>query len=129
MSKAKLRHIAISVPDKEKAAAFYQKAFGLERVSESNIAVRLSDGTVNLTLLQFVTDEDTGDERGKDFAGLHHMGIIVDDLDSVGKLVEENGARRHAGPPGHDPENAERKYRDPNGVVFDISTAGWDGAK
>ena len=129
MSRAKLRHIAISVPDKEKAAAFYENAFGLERVSESNIAVRLSDGTVNLTLLQFGTDEDAGDERGKDFVGLHHMGLIVGDLEAVGQLVEENGGRHHPGPSGHDPENAERKYRDPNGVVFDISTAGWDGAK
>ena len=29
---AKLRHIAITVPDPEKAAQFYEKAFGLKRV-------------------------------------------------------------------------------------------------
>jgi hypothetical protein len=27
------------------------------------------------------------------------------------------------------PENAEHKFRDPNGIVFDISIHGWDGAK
>ena len=27
------------------------------------------------------------------------------------------------------PQNAEVKFRDPDGVVFDISTRGWDGAK
>ncbi len=129
MTGAKLRHIAIAVPDKEKAAAFYQNAFGMERVSQSGIAVRLSDGTVNLTLLQFRTDEDAGDERGKDFVGLHHIGVIVDDLDETGKLIEDNGGRTHAGPTDTMPENAERKYRDLNGVVIDISTAGWDGAK
>ena len=129
MTGAKLRHIAIAVPDKEKAAAFYQNAFGMERVSQSGIAVRLSDGTVNLTLLQFRTDEDAGDERGKDFVGLHHIGVIVDDLDETGKLIEDNGGRTHAGPAGTVPENAERKYRDLNGVVIDISTAGWDGAE
>ena len=32
MPKGQLRHIAVSVPDKEKAAKFYEEAFGLERV-------------------------------------------------------------------------------------------------
>ena len=56
MQQGKLRHIAISVPDVEKAAAFYESAFGLRRENESSIAIRLSDGTVNLTLLNFPTD-------------------------------------------------------------------------
>ncbi|MHA1109083.1 MAG: VOC family protein [Alphaproteobacteria bacterium] len=126
---AKLRHIAISVPDKEAAALFYENAFGLKRMSESEIAVRLSDGTVNLTLLQFRNDGDAGDERGKDFVGLHHFGIMVDDLDETGKAIEAAGGKYHPGPTAHDPANAEHKYRDPNGVVFDISTAGWPGTK
>jgi len=33
MTKGKLRHIAISVPDKEKAAKFYEETFGFERAS------------------------------------------------------------------------------------------------
>lgn len=32
---AKLRHIAITVPDPEKAAEFYTKAFGLKRVGQT----------------------------------------------------------------------------------------------
>jgi catechol-2,3-dioxygenase len=44
MAKAKLRHIAISVPDKETAAKFYEETFGFERVSHSRVATRLSDG-------------------------------------------------------------------------------------
>lgn len=35
MVKGELRHIAISVPDKEKAAKFYEETFGFERVSHS----------------------------------------------------------------------------------------------
>jgi methylmalonyl-CoA/ethylmalonyl-CoA epimerase len=129
MAKCKLRHIAISVPDKEKSAKFYQETFGFERVSESRVATRLSDGVMNITLLQFETEEDAGDERGKDFVGLHHFGIWVEDIDTMKQVIESKGGTYHPGPTGHAPANAEYKFRDLDGIVFDISTHGWDGAK
>jgi len=130
MPKGQLRHVAISVPDKEKAARFYEEAFGLERVSESRVATRLTDGVMNLTLLQFQTQEDAGDERGKDFVGVHHFGFWVDDEAEAIADVESHGGKYHPGPTGAGaPQNAEVKFRDPDGVVFDISTHGWDGAK
>ena len=126
---AKLRHIAISVPDKERAARFYENAFGLKRMSQSEVSVRLSDGTVNLTVLQFRDEGDAGDERGKDFVGLHHFGVMVDDLEESRRAIEENGGTFHPGPTAHNPENAEHKFRDPYGIVFDISTLAWPGTK
>jgi catechol 2,3-dioxygenase-like lactoylglutathione lyase family enzyme len=33
---AKLRHIAITVPDPEKAAEFYMRAFGMKKVGETD---------------------------------------------------------------------------------------------
>ena len=80
-------------------------------------------------LLQFETQEDAGDERGKDFVGLHHFGIRVDDIETTKRAIETHGGSFHAGPTAHVPANAEHKIRDPNGIVFDISTHGWDGAK
>lgn len=129
MAKGKLRHLAISVPDKEQAATFYEETFGFERVSHSRVAIRLSDGVMNLTLLQFQTQDDAGDERGKDFVGLHHFGIWVDDIETIRRAIEEHGGKYHPGPTTHLPENAEHKFRDPYGIIFDISTHGWDGAK
>ena len=129
MANGKLRHIAISVPDKEKAANFYEETFGFQRVSQSRVATRLSDGVMNITLLQFETQEDAGDERGKEFVGLHHFGIWVDDIDAITQGIEAHGGKFHQGPTGHAPANAEYKFRDPNGIVSDISTHGWDGAK
>ena len=128
MTKGKLRHLAISVPDKEKAAKFYEDTFGFERVSQSRVATRLSDGVMNITLHQFETEEDAGDERGKDFVGLHHFGILVDDIDSMKHAIEAHSGKYHPGPTGHASANAEHKFRDPNGIVFDISTHSWDGA-
>jgi catechol 2,3-dioxygenase-like lactoylglutathione lyase family enzyme len=124
---AKLRHVAISVPDLQKAAAFYEEVFDMERVRESKVAVNLSDGVMNITLLRFPTDEMAGDERGKDWFGVHHIGFQVDDPDEVGKRVVDHGGiymGKSPGPPGL---NAEDKYRDPDGVVFDLSEEGWVG--
>ena len=79
---AKLRHIAIQVPDLEKAAAFYEGVFDLKRVNkvESPVgnAIALSDGVVNLTLLHF-PEGTKGGKGGPDWAGLHHMGFVVED--------------------------------------------------
>ena len=126
---AKLRHIAVTVTDLKKAAAFYQKTFDLEVHSANDVAVSMSDGVFNLTLLKFPTDEMAGDERGKDFVGLHHFGIWVEDIEAIKRAIEAHGGKAHGGPTGHVPENAEHKFRDPNGIVFDISTHGWDGAR
>lgn len=129
MKQGKLRHIAISVPDVEKAAAFYEAAFSLERVTESKLSIRLSDGIVNLTLLDFPTDADAGDERGADYVGLHHIGIWVDDLQEASRHIKQAGGTFHNMDDAEIAiEHAEHKYRDPFGVVIDVSTLGWPGA-
>jgi catechol 2,3-dioxygenase-like lactoylglutathione lyase family enzyme len=125
---AKLRHIAITVPDPEATAAFYEKTFGLERVYKSNFGVMMSDGTVSLAILHFPTDETAGDERGKDFFGLHHMGFVVDDMEEARTKIKANGGRYHMKVPSRPDSDTEEKYRDPNGVVFDIVTEDYAGS-
>ena len=48
---AHLRHIALSVPDPEKTARFYEKTFGMKRVGtldhDQASGVYLSDGVIN----------------------------------------------------------------------------------
>jgi methylmalonyl-CoA/ethylmalonyl-CoA epimerase len=128
---AKLRHIAISVPDLERSAKFYEDTFGLKRVNYVETpygdGLSLSDGVINLTLLLFHSDAAAGDERGKDFVGIHHFGFIVDDLDGMSRKIEANGGKFHRELKGGGGVDFERKFRDPDGVVFDISHKGWVG--
>ena len=132
---AKLRHIALSVPDPVKAAEFYEKAFGMKRVGEAHVSighgVYLSDGTVNLALLRYTDDEAAGVERGKDWFGLHHFGFWVDDAATARKQVEDAGGTWFMGEPptGDDDSFYEMKFRDPNGNIFDITHNGWSGAR
>ncbi len=130
---AKLRHVAISVPDPEKSAQFYEKVFGMKRVgiteSELSSGIYLSDGVVSLALLDYKTDEAAGEEKGKDFVGVHHFGFWVDDLDKTGDSIEECGGTFFLDlPEEKDSLYYEKKYRDPDGVIFDLSHQGWVGA-
>ena len=61
------------------------------------------------------------------FAGAVHFGFQVDDLAETQRRIEANGGKfffdlgeeRHG--------NFERKFKDPDGVIFDISKRGWQG--
>jgi len=121
----KLRHIALTVPDMEATAKFYEETFGLTRASESKIGILMTDGVVSLAILKFQTDQQAGDERGKDFHGLHHIGFVDDDLDGMTKKIENNGGSYHMRLPDTAEGATEVKFRDPNGVVFDIVDAGY----
>ena len=120
---AKLRHLALSVKDLEESAKFYESAFGMERVRQSDVAIMLSDGVVSLALLHLRSNDNAPDERGPDYIGLHHMGFLVDDVPEASEAVEAAGGTYHgqilnvgAGP------ESERKYRDLNGVVIDVTS-------
>ena len=128
---AKLRHVAMSVHDLEKTAAFYETVFGLDRVAKAETPIgdniMLSDGVINLTLIKF--PEDDGPDA-PDRAGLHHFGFVVDDKDDTIKRIEAMGGAFHMQIPDDLPGvDAETKYRDPNGVVFDIADHDWSQSK
>ena len=130
---AKLRHIAIAVPDPKKTAEFYMNVFGLKQVGETNsplaTGVYLSDGVINVALLKYKTDEAAGKERGKDYVGVHHFGFQVEDLREAGSRIEANGGTFFLDlPEQKDTLYYEQKWRDPNGIIFDISHHGWVGA-
>ena len=131
---AKLRHIALAVPDPQAAAEFYSKVFDMEIIepTHSPIAegVYLSDGTVCLALLNYKTDEAAGLARGQNWGGTHHFGFWCDDLEEQRKRIEDSGGTFFMDLP-HDKKSLyyEMKFRDLHGVVFDISEGGWVGAK
>jgi predicted enzyme related to lactoylglutathione lyase len=122
---AKLRHIAVVVKDLEKAAAFYEKVFELKRVGEEHLemgsGVYLSDGVINLALLKY---------KNPTAAGAHHFGFQVDDLEAAKKKIEAAGGKFFFTlGKSKEEANFEVKYKDPDGVIFDISEKGWTGTK
>src|SRR4029077_4977967 len=59
LSMARLRHFAVCVNDLAKAAKFYETVFDLKRIAREDLdigsAIYMSDGTINLALLNFST--------------------------------------------------------------------------
>ena len=127
---AKIRHIALSVQDPEKTAKVYEDALGLVRVgsTQSVLAdgVYLSDGYLNVALLKYKTDEVAGVAGGKDFVGTHHFGFKVDDAQEARQRIEAHGGQFFMDLPAlKETLYYEEKFRDPEGVIFDISQNGW----
>jgi predicted enzyme related to lactoylglutathione lyase len=131
---ARLRHFAVVVRDLEKSARFYEEVFDLERVGAETLdfasAIYLSDGVINLALLNYHGKRGSGLEDAKNFVGAHHFGFQVDDIAATQKKIEAAGGTFFFDL-GHDQEkeNFERKFKDPDGIIFDISKKGWQGTR
>jgi len=134
----KLKHIAISTQDVEKTARFYIEVFGMKEIARiddpGTRGCFLSDGDINLAILNFKNDQAAGAERGKAYSGLHHIGFEVEDMPTIAaKLAaagstprdDINAALGVGG--GHRKHNVEIKYTAPDGVTVDVSETGWVG--
>jgi methylmalonyl-CoA/ethylmalonyl-CoA epimerase len=116
---AKIRHIALIVPDPEASAKFFEEAFDLKRAGTARRGIYLSDGVINVALLK-----QEGDEK----VGLYHFGMWVDDLDAAEKKVVDAGGTYMGGRPTSPNSFYEAKYQDPLGIIFDLTHKGWIGA-
>jgi len=128
---AKLRHIAIAAEDPYATAEFYKQAFDFVEVRRteprgegSSYGVFLSDGTLNLAVLHFGWDQG----HGLDFRGIHHFGVLVEDVDAATDKLEQLGAKCIAKRPEGVAGFHETKFHGPEKVLFDITAHPWKGA-
>jgi lactoylglutathione lyase len=126
---AKLRHIALSVADCERARKFFEDAFDMKTVERrGDRVVYMTDGTVNVALINR-EGKPLGWDKDELFYGIDHFGMWVDDIAQARRQAEAAGATYVMGK-----ENAapgafyEIKYRDPLGNLFDLTANGWAGA-
>jgi glyoxylase I family protein len=144
----KIKHIALSTQDPEKTAKFYVDVFGMKQIGRvDHPAVSgffLTDGDLNVAVLNFKNDAVAGVERGKEFSGIHHIGFQVDSLEEIALRLAAAGSSRRddvnealgvgQGEPRHANRDAKRrgnvevKYSGPDGVMLDVSETGWVGS-
>ena len=136
---AKIKHIALSTQDVDKTAKFYIDVFGMKEIARIDSpgarGYYLSDGDINFAILKFKTDAAAGEERGKDWSGIHHFGFQVESLEAIAERLAQVGSQRrddinNALGLGRTPQrnaNVEVKYTAPDGVTVDVSETGWVG--
>src|ERR1700722_18979017 len=61
----------------------------------------------------------------KGFVGIHHFGFQCDDLPAQQKKVEAAGGEVFFDLGEPEDDGFERKFKKPNGIVFDINWKGW----
>ncbi|HET9924688.1 MAG TPA: VOC family protein [Methylomirabilota bacterium] len=136
---AKIKHIALSTQDVDKTAKFYIDVFGMKEIARIDSpgarGYYLSDGDLNLAILNFKSDAVAGVERGKGWSGIHHIGFQVESLEAIAERLAAAGSEpRHdinealgVGYGRRDHGNVEVKYTGPDGVTVDVSETGWVG--
>ena len=138
---AQIKHIAIATQDAEKTARFYQEVFGLREVAkldgENAKGYFLSDGNINMAILDFQNDQVAGAEHGKHYSGIHHIGFEVESLEQIAEKMKSVDAHPrddinqalHVGMDSGHTGNVEVKYGGPDGVIIDVSETGWVGTR
>jgi lactoylglutathione lyase len=134
---ARIKHIALTTKDPAKVAAFYKEAFGLREIRRNpRGAVFLTDGYINLAILNWKTEKDADvGANGPNYSGIHHIGFEVEDLDAAAQRLEGVEGKQLTAKDGLDMDmaagthrNFEMKWAGPDGVVIDISHTGWETA-
>jgi methylmalonyl-CoA epimerase len=95
-----IHHVAIVVRDLDQALVFYRDALGLEvadrrQVPEEGVEIAfLPTGEAEIELLQPLTEEGSVarflEKRGE---GLHHICLVLDDVDAAMGRLKAAGAR------------------------------------
>ena len=138
---SKIKHIAIATQDADATAKFYTEVFGLKEIAKINSdnasGYYLSDGNINVAVLDFKNEQVAGPEYGTGFSGIHHIGFEVESLEEIAERLQKAGSNSRddiyqalgVGMGGVAHANVEVKYSGPNGEIIDVSQTGWVGTK
>ncbi len=110
MERPRIRHIAINVQDRDKAAEFYKKVFSMEeKFRGPNGTIYLSDGSVDVALINTTRLP----------WGINHFGFQVESVKKVEEVAEASAISNVPG------AVAESWICDPEGNRVDVSEEGW----
>jgi lactoylglutathione lyase len=119
----RINHIALKVADLDAATRFYENVYGFRRVgtarSRGHLSRHLTDGTIDLALMVYDSEDDPEARLVGPGPAIHHFGIAVEDRAAILQKIEENGgvilSPRDAG---------TVKYRAPDGTISEIADPG-----
>jgi catechol 2,3-dioxygenase-like lactoylglutathione lyase family enzyme len=107
----KVRHIAVMTRNRPKMVEFYQKVFGLEPKRGNGGAIYMSDGEVNVALIEIKREEQQ--------EGINHFGFEADDLETIENNLKEAGFPVIID--SKSDKDADYRVQDPDGRWVDIA--------
>ena len=107
----KVRHVAVMTKNREKMVEFYQKIFGLEPKRGFGGAIYMSDGDVNIALIEVKRDDQK--------EGINHFGFEVDDLDDIKRKLNEAGFPSEIDTKSD--KDSDHRIQDPDGHWVDMA--------
>jgi len=101
----------------------------MTRAGNAMRGIYMTDGIVNVALLNFGDEPIAGFEGKQGYHGLLHFGMWVDNLEDTDAKVKAAGGSYLTGRKETNPNvYYEVKYKTPEGIVFDVTESGWKGA-
>jgi lactoylglutathione lyase len=121
--KSRIVHVAMKVPDLEKATKFYENVFGFRQVSternRQHVSRHMTDGETDLALMVYDSEEADEAQLAGPGPRIHHWGLEVADQAAFAEAIKQHGgqilSKSGAG---------ALKFRAPDGTVAEIVTAG-----
>jgi catechol 2,3-dioxygenase-like lactoylglutathione lyase family enzyme len=107
----KVRHIAVMTRNRPKMVEFYEKVFGLEAKRGRGGAIYMSDGDVNVALIEIKRDDQP--------EGINHIGFEADDIESFEQRLKDSGFPVVIDSKAD--KDADYRVQDPDGRWVDIA--------
>jgi catechol 2,3-dioxygenase-like lactoylglutathione lyase family enzyme len=107
----KVRHVAVMTKNREKMAEFYEKVFGLEPKRGFGGAIYMSDGDVNIALIEVKREEQK--------EGINHYGFEVEDLEQIKANLKAAGYPAEID--SKSDKDSDHRIQDPDGRWVDLA--------
>ena len=121
---SRIVHLALKVDDLERTTQFYTEVFGFAEMNTDKVrdhtSRHLSDGTIDLALIQYDAGTESAESRA---AGegpcIHHFAVEVPDMRTAEKRIRALGCENIS-----DPGVIPVKFRAPGGTVCELVPEG-----
>lgn len=121
---SRIVHLALKVEDLERTTRFYTEVFGFAEMNTDRVrdhtSRHLSDGTIDLALIQYDAGTESAESRA---AGkgpcIHHFAVEVPDMRTAEKRIRALGCEIIS-----DPGVIPVKFRAPGGTVCELVPEG-----
>ena len=122
MASYKQHHIHLTNPDPTKTAQFYTEIMGAQVTREQRTPdqeiIDLDLGGIPIRISNRTGADDS--LKGLQF-GLHHLGLVVDDLDRAADEMNSTGVEFVVKPHSPRPGSKNAFIRTPDGVLIELS--------